>query len=302
LKTRTRILRLFLGVALVVVVLVVVFALLPGWIHTWGATAEEAARVLPGDGLASAPVVAWTHAATIDAPPTVVWPWIAQMGDVRGGFYSYTFIEDRFQGEKIYHNANEIVPQWQDPQPGQRMIDDMLAISAVEPGRYLLAAKTGADLVWIWLWYLEPQGQDQTRLIVRMYIQTPPELNNPLVTGVFDLGGFIMERRMIEGIVDRAEGRSDPAYSQAAEVILWLLALLAGLAAAVLFLTRKDWKWPLAVGLAALLALLAFTFVQPPNWIRLAVDLALLAGVGWVWRGTRAAPRAGQGAPLPMDR
>jgi hypothetical protein len=284
---RTRILRLLFGVALVVAILVVVFALLPGWIHTWGATPEEVAQVLPGDELATAPVVSWTHAATIDAPLAAVWPWIAQLGDVRGGFYSYTFIENRFQGENIYHNANEIVPQWQDPQPGQRMIGDMLAISAVEPGRYLLAAKTDADLVWIWLWYLEPRGQDQTRLVVRMYIQTPPELNNPVVTGVFDLGGFIMERRMIEGIVDRAEGRSDPPYSEAVEIVLWVVALVAGLAAAVLFLTRLDWKWPLAVGIGAVLVLLAFTFLQPPIWLRLVLDLILLVGLWWAWHSTR---------------
>jgi hypothetical protein len=268
----------------VAVLLVAVFALLPGWIHTWGATAEEVARTLPGDELTTAPVVSWTHAATIDAPPSAVWPWIAQLGDVRGGFYSYTFIEDRFQGEAIYHNANEIVSQWQDPQPGQRMIDDMLAVHTVEPGRYLLAAKTDADLAWIWLWYLEPQEQNRARLIVRMYIQTPPELNNPVVTSVFDLGGFVMERRMIEGIVDRAEGRTDPSYSQVLEVILWLVALLAGLAAAVLFLIQPYWRWPLVVGVAAVLALLVFTFVQPSIWLRAVIDLALLAGVRWAWR------------------
>lgn len=286
-KLRRRILRLLCGTTLAVAVLVAACALLPGRIHTWGATAKDVARALPGDELASAPVVSWTHAATIEAPPSAVWPWIAQLGDVRGAFYSYTFIENLFQGEAIYHNANEIVPQWQNPQPGQRMIDDVLAIRTVEPGRYLLAAKTDTDLTWIWLWYLEPQGQAQTRLIVRVYIQTPPELNNPVVTGVFDLGGFVMERRMIEGIVDRAEGRTDPAYSEALEVILWLVALLAGVTAALLFVIRLKWQWPLEVGVAAVLVLLVFTFVQPPIWLRAVADLALLAGVWWAWYTTR---------------
>jgi hypothetical protein len=104
-KARIWVLRLLGGVALVLILLLAVFALLPDWIHTWEATPEEVARTLPGDELAAAPVVVWTHAATIDAPPAAVWPWIAQMGDVCGGFYSYTFIEDRFQGEKIYHNG-----------------------------------------------------------------------------------------------------------------------------------------------------------------------------------------------------
>jgi hypothetical protein len=39
--------------------------------------------------------VSWTHAITIDAPPEAVWPWIAQLGDERGGFYSFTFFENQ---------------------------------------------------------------------------------------------------------------------------------------------------------------------------------------------------------------
>jgi hypothetical protein len=71
--------------------------------------------------------------------------------------------------------------------------------------------------------------------------------------------------------------------------LLFGVALLAGLAAAVLFLTRQDWKWSLAVGVAAVLVLLAFTFLQPPIWLRVVVDLVLVAGAWWVWRSGRAA-------------
>jgi hypothetical protein len=57
------------------------------------------------------PVVLWDHALTIDAPPKAVWPWIAQLGDVRGGFYSYTFIENLFDRSHPYRNANRIIPE-----------------------------------------------------------------------------------------------------------------------------------------------------------------------------------------------
>jgi len=90
---RTRILRFFGGLALVVVILAVAFALLPGWIHTWGATDEEIARAMPGDEFLPHPALTWTHGITIQARPEEVWPWIAQIGDDRGRFYSYTLID-----------------------------------------------------------------------------------------------------------------------------------------------------------------------------------------------------------------
>jgi hypothetical protein len=75
--------------------------LLPLWIHNWGSTAAEINRTLPGDEIYPDAAVKWNHAVTINANPEAVWPWIAQVGDVRGGFYSYTFIEN-IVAEKTY--------------------------------------------------------------------------------------------------------------------------------------------------------------------------------------------------------
>jgi hypothetical protein len=63
-------------------------------ILTWGATAEEAAARLPGDDLLEDADGVATRAITIDAPPSAVWPWIAQMGpSPRGGAYTYDWID-----------------------------------------------------------------------------------------------------------------------------------------------------------------------------------------------------------------
>lgn len=86
------------------------------WRCRWGATDEEVKRTLPGDELVPAPEWQWTHAITINAPPEQVWPWIVQMGQGRGGFYSYEALED-LVGCKI-HNASRIVPEWQDLKVG----------------------------------------------------------------------------------------------------------------------------------------------------------------------------------------
>jgi len=283
-STSTKIVRLVMGTLLVIVIVVATFVLLPHWTRTWGATEAEVERTLPGDELMERAPSDWTHGATIDAPPEEVWPWIAQIGDDRGGFYSYTFIENLMMGEKVYHNANRILPQFQNPQPGEGLIVDSLQVYDVEPGKWLLAARISGveDFDWVWLWHVEPVGTNQTRLLVRSGMRLPAEASNPVMSAVVEVGGFVMERRMIEGLKLRAEGGTEPAEIEAVEILLWMAALVAGLGAAGLLLTRPAWQAPLLLGLAALFTLIWFTFWQPSIWLRLLFDIALFALLWWM--------------------
>jgi hypothetical protein len=38
-------------------------------------------------------VVNTTHAVTIDAPPSAIWPWIVQAGYGRAGWYTHEWVE-----------------------------------------------------------------------------------------------------------------------------------------------------------------------------------------------------------------
>lgn len=78
------------------------------WALRWGATAEEAARPLPGDGLVAKADYVATRAITIDAPPHQVWPWLVQIGSGRAGWYTY----DRLDNAGM-PSATEILPQLQ---------------------------------------------------------------------------------------------------------------------------------------------------------------------------------------------
>lgn len=291
----TKIVRLVTGTLLVIVIIVATFVPLQHWTRTWGATKAEVARTLPGDELIQRTPSDSTRGATIDAPPEEVWSWIAQIGDERGGFYSYTFIENPLQklagGEAVYHNANRILPEFQNPQPGEGMILDSLQVYDVEPGKWLLAAQSSGegDFDWVWLWHVEPVGTNQTRLLVRQAMRLFPEASNPVMSTVTDLGAFVMEWRMIEGLKLRAEGRTEPAGIETIEIVLWMAALVAGLGVAVLFLTRPAWQAPLLLGLAALFTLIWFTFWLPPIWLRLLCDITLFALLWWV---ARRVPRA----------
>lgn len=78
----------------------------------WGATGQECGEALPGDELIEHADLTATRAITIHAPADDVWPWSAQLGQGRGGFYSYDFLEN-LVGCDI-HSADRIVPEWQD--------------------------------------------------------------------------------------------------------------------------------------------------------------------------------------------
>jgi len=199
------------------------FALQP-WHQTWGATNAEVEKSLPGDGLVPNPSYTTTRAITIDASPEEVWPWLAQMGQGRGGFYSYEWLENLF-GLDI-HNADHVVPEWQDLEPGDTVrlapseqYDGRAKMRVVhlEPQRSIVfgpaadtaeefedASRTGAGT---WAFVLEPMDDGQkSRLIVRT--RSRPWKAPRSVFYLYDPAHFIMERRMLLGIKRRAEMRT----------------------------------------------------------------------------------------------
>jgi hypothetical protein len=110
------------------------------WQLRWGATAQESGGSLPGDDLVSDPDLVATRAISVSAVTDQVWPWIAQLGQGRGGFYSYELLEN-LAGCDI-HSADQIVPGWQDVEVGDDQIrlapPVALAVARLERGRSLV--------------------------------------------------------------------------------------------------------------------------------------------------------------------
>ena len=102
------------------------------WHRAWGSTPEELAMALPGDAPDRDPADEIQHAVTIDAPPDAVWPWLAQLGQDRAGFYSYDWLE-RAIGAEI-HNVREIRPEWQTRQAGDSCAPRSPATSVASSG------------------------------------------------------------------------------------------------------------------------------------------------------------------------
>lgn len=191
----------------------------------WGATGEEVARALPGDDLVPEPRVNATHAVTILAPVEQVWPWIAQIGQGRGGFYSYEWIENLL-GTDI-HNAGRILPEYQNPKVGDKLPlaqDGFgIPIAIVEPGRALVVhgdtrldpkaipgLKPGEFFNVVWGWHLDSIDAQTTRLVERWRADWSPTLQNWVYMRLFlEPGSFVMSRKMLMGIQQRAESNGD---------------------------------------------------------------------------------------------
>ena len=86
------------------------------WYSHWGATEDEVKATLPGDDLVPDPILVSNRAITIQAPNDTIWPWLVQLGQGRGGFYSYQRLENMVGCD--VHNAVRVVPELQDLKTG----------------------------------------------------------------------------------------------------------------------------------------------------------------------------------------
>ncbi len=167
------------------------------WVLGWGSTPEERAAALPGDEMVPDPSSQSTRAATIDAPVEAVWPWVAQIGQDRGGFYSYEWLEN-LAGCRM-RNAQSIHPEWQRRAIGETVLLHPLhglPVVRFEPERVLTLKGWGS-------WVLEPLPRGRTRLLLRSRTGKGPEaILGPLLV---EVPHFVMERAMLLGIKRRAE-------------------------------------------------------------------------------------------------
>src|SRR6266511_5622950 len=177
----------------------------------WGATDQEVRDPLAGDDLISNADMIATRAITIHAAADRVWPWIAQLGQGRGGWYSYDWLEN-LVGCNI-HSSNRILPEWQDITVGDeiRLAPQVgLAVAVVEQGRSLVLrggipmGKRAAPYDFTWSFTLGEGPDGTTRLLVReRYVYTRAWAR--LTDEPTELLSFAISQKMLRGIRDRAE-------------------------------------------------------------------------------------------------
>jgi proline iminopeptidase len=157
----------------------------------WGASAEEVAGSYPGVDLVPNGIRAATMAVTIEAPPEQVWPWLAQMGYDRAGWYSWDRLDNGGRP-----SADRIHPEWQEIKLGDRLTAwspggpvSAWEVAALESGHFLglrgltdlrgrqldpAKPRPGAYTEGLWGFLLERLPGDRTRLVVGGYQSTRP--------------------------------------------------------------------------------------------------------------------------------
>ena len=167
------------------------------WHLRWGAIEEELSKPLPGDELVPDPGIESTRAITVNASVEEVWPWLAQIGQDRGGFYSYEWLENLAGCEM--RNADRIHPEWQHREVGEIVFlhpATGMKVATFEPGRAIVLEGWGAFVV-------EPIDEKSTRVILRTRVPRGSATLYYLL-GI-EIPHVIMERRMLKEIKERAE-------------------------------------------------------------------------------------------------
>ena len=186
----------------------------------WGTIGAEATGPLPGDDLVPDPKWSYTLGVSVDAPPEAVWPWIAQVGQGRGGFYTYQTLEN-LVGCRI-ENTAELLPEHQHPQVGEgiHLHHDTppLSIEHVDPPSALVLfgspAEFDSDDVWgasTWQFIIEPHGETAARFLTRGRYDHASNWRSRLMFGRFPMEviTFVMSRRMMLEIKGLAEHNAE---------------------------------------------------------------------------------------------
>lgn len=178
----------------------------------------ERVRRLAGDDLIADPADVTTRAVTIDAPAASVWRWLVQIGQDRGGLYSYDWLENLF-GLRI-HSARRVHDEWQQlkvgdavrlvPQGWLGLADGVaLPVVRIDPGRSIVLRMQPPDSPWnaVWSFHVVPLGPTRCRLVSRGRSGRPSD-GAQVTTLLMDPITMLMTRRMLLGIKHRAEAEA----------------------------------------------------------------------------------------------
>lgn len=148
------------------------------YFRDWGTTKDEAEGHLLGDGLVAPPVLQATEGVWIDAPADQVWPWLVQMGQDRGGLYTFERLENVLALR--YHNADSVHPDWQQLAVGDvvRLVPKgwlglaegiELTVADVVTGESIVLTTEAPRTPWklVWSFHLVPRWDDRCRLLIR---------------------------------------------------------------------------------------------------------------------------------------
>ncbi|HTZ43225.1 MAG TPA: SRPBCC family protein [Jatrophihabitans sp.] len=136
-------------------------------------TPDETRAALPGDDLVPDAAVVMDRAFTLAARPETVWPWFAQLGKQRGGWYFPRSVERFIPPSR--RAARAVDGRWQGLRVGDQVPDyggphETFTVAAIDPPTSLVysSKRRGADVSWSINLRPLPPGGTRVQLRLRM--------------------------------------------------------------------------------------------------------------------------------------
>jgi len=257
------------------------FVFLEDHISSWGARGQETSIQMAGDHIT--PHITSTRAINISAPKAEVWRWLMQLGADRGGFYSYYFIEKALGYSS--RTTEYVDTSFDDFKVGDVVRGSLDDSESIVPYNFtVLFIKSEESLVldkW-GTFKVVSLGVGKSRLIVRSHSQARASASSRIIDRFLGTPlHFIMERRTLMGIKDRAEKGPGPKFSTTrdafwfAGVILSLIVLLV-----LAFLSRSTFHVVLLIAITTLWTISLFALKPVPIY---SISIAFLALSGLVY-------------------
>ncbi len=206
----------------------------PRWFPSCRASQEERSCPMWADALVPDPMFSVTHSITIDVPMGQVWPWLAQLGSGRAGWYSWDRIDNGGAS-----SAREILSFFQQVRRGEVLpavpgAKDAFVVERADPPRDLVLTVPGHRAMLVsWEHLLEGLEGQRTRLVVRGRVSREWKLlardagrerahpffieriyrvlarmPRPVLVAAAGYGHRVMEARHMRGIKRRAEANA----------------------------------------------------------------------------------------------
>lgn len=278
---------------------VVVLLYVRPWYLSWGATDDERRFPLASDVIVPNASASETRVISIQASADHVWPWLAQLGQDRGGFYSFDLLENLVGCDMPVDDA--LKPDRQQWELGDRLWmyppnkaggAGFATLRVYQPGRVLGfgTRRVGTALSepedGSWSFELVPTGTDSTRLFVRGRGAPHRSLwGEAFDRAIFEPLHFVMEKRMMLGLRDLAEGHTRRRLENHVHIALWAITVLTMLAAVMAGMRRAHITGAVAAFTVAGLVFQILTLGQPPVAIGAALTVIPIGVLWWTRRG-----------------
>ena len=186
-------------------------------------------KYFPGDEILPLARHTKTNSILIEAPASIVWKYLMQMGCDRGGWYSIDWLDN---GGKP--SINHQVMEWEDRKVGDRISatpssDQFFEVYKISRHQHFVIGGEANQLGLVhdykvsWSFLLEPVGDDATRLLVKAKMQGLPSWGEWLQSNFFALPAHTImqsvQLKNIKRLAERDAGLSQPNEDLKASII-----------------------------------------------------------------------------------